>query len=105
MMSWPPAASRSVLSRRSRQLGAGLFGSLLADMAGIEDDHVGGLGAIGRDIAQRRQDIRHPAGVVDIHLAAVGFDIELLRQGLTKTYGCQMNVYDSGRMADVLAPL
>ena len=22
-----------------------------------------------------------------------------------KTYGCQMNVYDSGRMADVLAPL
>ena len=22
-----------------------------------------------------------------------------------KTYGCQMNVYDSGRMADLLAPL
>ncbi|MCA3267908.1 MAG: hypothetical protein ING19_17745, partial [Azospirillum sp.] len=22
-----------------------------------------------------------------------------------KTYGCQMNVYDSARMADVLAPL
>ena len=22
-----------------------------------------------------------------------------------KTYGCQMNVYDSDRMADVLAPL
>ncbi|MDP3592531.1 hypothetical protein, partial [Phenylobacterium sp.] len=22
-----------------------------------------------------------------------------------KTYGCQMNVYDSERMADVLAPL
>ncbi|NQU60103.1 MAG: tRNA (N6-isopentenyl adenosine(37)-C2)-methylthiotransferase MiaB [Rhodospirillales bacterium] len=29
----------------------------------------------------------------------------LARKLYIKTYGCQMNVYDSGRMADVLAPL
>ncbi|MBT7646557.1 MAG: tRNA (N6-isopentenyl adenosine(37)-C2)-methylthiotransferase MiaB, partial [Rhodospirillaceae bacterium] len=27
------------------------------------------------------------------------------RKLFIKTYGCQMNVYDSGRMADLLAPL
>ncbi len=29
----------------------------------------------------------------------------LTRKLFIKTYGCQMNVYDSARMADVLAPL
>ena len=29
----------------------------------------------------------------------------LKKKVLIKTYGCQMNVYDSARMADVLAPL
>ena len=28
-----------------------------------------------------------------------------MRKLFIKTYGCQMNVYDSGRMADLLAPL
>ena len=33
-------------------------------------------------------------------------DIALLTKKLfIKTYGCQMNVYDSDRMTDVLAPL
>ena len=27
------------------------------------------------------------------------------RKLLIRTWGCQMNVYDSGRMADILAPL
>ena len=30
---------------------------------------------------------------------------QLAQKLYIKTYGCQMNVYDSGRMADVLAPL
>jgi tRNA-2-methylthio-N6-dimethylallyladenosine synthase len=30
---------------------------------------------------------------------------DVTRKLFIKTYGCQMNVYDSGRMADVLAPL
>jgi tRNA-2-methylthio-N6-dimethylallyladenosine synthase len=29
----------------------------------------------------------------------------LAKKLFIKTYGCQMNVYDSARMADVLAPL
>ncbi len=34
-----------------------------------------------------------------------GGKIGLAKTLFIKTYGCQMNVYDSGRMADVLAPL
>ena len=29
----------------------------------------------------------------------------MIKKLFIKTYGCQMNVYDSARMADVLAPL
>ena len=32
-------------------------------------------------------------------------DLTVRKKLFIKTYGCQMNVYDSGRMADVLAPL
>ena len=35
-------------------------------------------GPIGHGVAVRRQRVRHAAGVVDIHLAAVGLDEELL---------------------------
>ena len=38
-------------------------------------------GVFGRRIAERRQHIRHAGGVVDVHLAAIGLDEELLRQG------------------------
>ena len=34
-----------------------------------------------------------------------GTDLDLAKRLYIKTYGCQMNVYDSTRMADVLAPL
>ncbi len=33
------------------------------------------------------------------------YDTNLAKKLFIKTYGCQMNVYDSARMADVLAPL
>ena len=32
-------------------------------------------------------------------------EVALAKKLYVKTYGCQMNVYDSARMADVLAPL
>ena len=35
---------------------------------------------LGRRIAERRQDIRHAGGVVDVHLAAIGLDEEFLGQ-------------------------
>jgi len=36
---------------------------------------------------------------------AQGSRLSLAKKLCIKTYGCQMNVYDSGRMADLLAPL
>src|SRR3546814_1510544 len=36
-----------------------LFRSLLADMAGIEDDHVGVIGRVGLGVSQRGQNVRH----------------------------------------------
>src|SRR5581483_8855228 len=47
-------------------------------MTGVEDHHVGAFRPVRRRIAQRRQQIRHPGGVIGIHLAAIGFDEELL---------------------------
>ena len=45
-------------------------------MAGIEDDDIGG-GGIGRlDKALGSQEIGHALAVVDVHLAAEGFDVQ-----------------------------
>ena len=62
------------------ELGKHLLGGLFADMTGVQDHHVGIRGALARNIAQRRQDIRHTRGVVDVHLAAVSLDEEFLGQ-------------------------
>ena len=59
------------------ELGKDLLGRLLADVTGIEDDEVGVFRLGGLDEAMRRQDVRHTMGIVDVHLAAVGFDVEL----------------------------
>ena len=53
------------------EFGIDLFGGLLADMAGVEDDEVGVLSAGGLDKAFRRQRVHHALGIVDIHLAAI----------------------------------
>src|SRR5262249_36889213 len=49
---------------------------LLADVTGVEDDHVGVFWRLRRRIAQRRQEVRHTRGVVDVHLTAIGLDEE-----------------------------
>ena len=41
------------------ELGIDLFGRLLADVAGVEDDEVGIFGAAGLDIAFGRECVRH----------------------------------------------
>ncbi len=53
-----------------------LLGGLLADMAGVEDDEIGILGT-GLGVSLARQQIGHTMGIVDIHLAAIGFDVKL----------------------------
>jgi hypothetical protein len=43
-------------------------------MAGIQNHQIRGTGVVDLDDAERSQRIRHPHGVVDIHLAAIGLD-------------------------------
>ena len=64
-----------------------LLRGLLANVAGVEDDHVGAAGAIHRGVAERRQDIRHAGGVVDVHLTTVGLDEKFFGQDRVRCSG------------------
>jgi hypothetical protein len=66
------------------QLRINLLRRLLANVAGIEDNQVGGGDILDRHIAGGRHDIRHARGVVDVHLAAVSLDVELFGQRFRK---------------------
>ena len=59
------------------QLGEDLLRRLLANVAGVEDDHVRPVRLRCRRIAERRQNICHAIGIIDIHLAPVGLDEQL----------------------------
>src|SRR5260370_8695496 len=54
---------------------------LLANMAGVEDDEVGVPGVERLGKALGRQRVRHTMGIVDVHLAAEGFYVELVPSG------------------------
>ena len=71
---------------QATQLGIDFLGRLFADVTGIENDQVGAIGLIGRLIAQRRQNIPHPFGVVDIHLAAIGLDKQAFARRTHETF-------------------
>jgi hypothetical protein len=61
------------------QFGEDLFGGALPNMAGVENNQIGVLDA-GRLVeAFRRENVGHARGVIDIHLAAEGFDEDLAR--------------------------
>jgi hypothetical protein len=59
------------------ELGIDLLGRLLADMAGVEDNQVGVVHGLGQLETGRRKRFGHALGIVRIHLAAEGFDVEL----------------------------
>ena len=61
------------------ELGIDLLGRLLADVAGVEDDEIGVLGARGLGEALGRERVRHTMGIVDVHLAAEGLDVDFAR--------------------------
>ena len=70
---------------QATEIGIDLLRRFFADMAGVEDHHVGRGRRVGKRVAERRQDIRHPRGVIDVHLAAVGLDVELLARHARKS--------------------
>ena len=76
----PAGGGRGVLhAADAAKLGIDLLRRLFADVAGVEDDQIGVIGACGLDIAFRRQSVRHTLRVVDVHLAAERFDVEFFR--------------------------
>jgi hypothetical protein len=60
------------------ELGIHFLGGFLADVARVQNHQVGILGAVARHIADRRQQIRHARGIVDVHLATESLDEQLL---------------------------
>jgi hypothetical protein len=76
-----PSALRLLLEALElAQFGIDLFRRLFADVTGVEDHHVGVVRRIARRIADARQQIRHAGGIIDVHLAAIGLDEELLHR-------------------------
>ncbi len=78
----PPCRARGFFQpAQPAEFGKHLFGRLLADMAGVEDHHVGVVGRRRRAIAERRQHVRHAGAVIHVHLAAPGDDVQTLELG------------------------
>ena len=87
-----PSARRGTLLLEPPQpakFGEHLLGGLVADVAGIEDHHVGVLRHRRRRIAQRSQYIGHPGAVIDVHLTAPGDDVQALRASLPLARRCR----------------
>jgi len=77
------ASARGLLQpTQPAQFGKHLLGGLVADMAGIEDDHVRTLRLPYRGIAQRRQNVGHTRAVIHVHLATPGDDVQALASWL-----------------------
>jgi hypothetical protein len=50
----------------------------LADRAGVEEDQVGAVAALGLLVAERSKHPPHPLGVMHVHLTPEGGDVESL---------------------------
>ena len=75
-------ARRLVLhDAQASELGIDLLRRLLADVAGIEHDEIGVVDVRGLGESFRSQHVRHTKRIVGVHLAAVGFDVELAGSG------------------------
>ena len=75
----PGGGGRFFQAAHTAELGIDLLGRLLADVAGVEDDEIGIVSGRGLDITLGRQSVRHTLRVVDVHLAAERFYVELAR--------------------------
>ncbi len=65
-----------------------LFGRLFADVAGVEQHQVGVFGRCRLAIAFDRQCLGHARRIVDVHLTAIGLDVDLaLRRAVRRGSG------------------
>src|SRR6516165_10543652 len=73
-------AGRRLLERPDpAEFGINLLGGLFANVAGVQDHHVGIRRRGGLQEAFLAQQIRHTIGIVDVHLTAVGLDVNFAR--------------------------
>ena len=77
------------------------FGRMFADVAGIENHQVGLVGNRRFRIAHGLQRIAHALAVIDIHLAAIGFDVNRLLWG---GHGPRASPFCRGREANARDP-
>jgi len=64
---------------QTAQFGIDLLRRLLANVAGVEQDHIRIIGPVGRDIALTAKALGHAFAVIDVHLATIGLDEQLFR--------------------------
>ena len=97
MQSPPASAARFARQPDTPQLGIDLFGGFLTDMAGIQNDEVGVFESVRLGEARRSERIRHPFGVVNIHLTPERLDKDFLRRRgrLTRARGSVVYQYCS----------
>src|SRR5437588_13029602 len=90
-----PFPGRRLFERaHAAKFGIDFFRRLLADMAGIENDEIGLRHACRLDKTFGRERVRHTMRIVDVHLAAKGFNVNL---------ACPL--HSSGQLAGFAAPL
>ena len=61
---------------QTAEFGEHLLRRLLADVARVEDHHVGVVAVFRLRIAERREQFGHALAVIDIHLTAIGLDVK-----------------------------
>ncbi len=71
----------------------------LADRTGVEEDHVGGVAALGLLVAERCEHAPHPLGVVHVHLAPEGGDVKGLHDLSVLTVWKPSRSVDAGSVA------
>ena len=76
------AVTRSLLFDEAQptQFRVHLFGSLFPDVTGVENYEIGILGGRRLDETLRRERVHHALGIVDVHLTAIGLDMQLARR-------------------------
>ena len=71
-----PAVRRFLHPAQAPKLREDLLRRLVANVAGVQDHHVGAVWFRYAGVAQRRQHVGHPPAVIHVHLAAPGDDVQ-----------------------------